>query len=537
MKHTYFSLKALLLTFLASSFLWYLMLPALNLKDSSFLLWSLLTLIIYFGILQIQDTVREYTGYYEFDFKDLSKPLIISLVSFLTFVFVVPFISSSVFNANKYANIISIEEKSFDEFPVSNLNKLALLDRNSAKKIGDSYLGSIEKVSQFDISKEYRQITIKDQPYRVSPLQYSGFFKWLNNRNEGIEYYVKVNQTNGKTELVKLKEGIKYSSSSYFTDDIKLALRLRYPSEIFGDPSFEVDDEGNPWYVATTYEPKVFWKAHDPNGVILFNPVTGKGEKYNLDQVPKWVDRVYGADNIIERIDDHYFYHKGFWNTVFSKEGIKTTTDEYNYLTIDSDTYLYTGLTSINSDSSNLGFILSNMRTRETTFYKLPSATEKSAMSSAEGEVQEKDYSATAPILVKLSGKGYYLVSLKDKAGLVKSYALVNAEDYQEVVIDTDVKNLISKFTDEDLSELKTVSTNTDGNVEETKIVNISGTINKIKTQVVNGTTIYYIEIDGNIYKIEANSKTLDKLPFIEVGTIISGNLEKDNFLSSVEIK
>lgn len=337
---------------------------------------------------------------------------------------------------------------------------MVLLDRSSAKKIGDTYLGTIDKVSQFGISDDYRQVTIGEQPYRVSPLEYKSFWKWFTNHKEGIGYYVKVNQTTGKAELIKLDKGMKYSDSEYFFSDTLRYLRLKYPTVIFGDPSFEVDDKGNPYYVATTYKPKFMLSSNDPTGAILLNAVTGETKRYDLKDIPDWVDRVFSADNVISRVDDYYTYQKGFWNTVFSQTGVKKTTDSYNYISIGSDIYLYTGITSATADSSNLGFILVNMRTREVTNYKLASATETAAQESAEGEVQEKHYEATAPTLVKLDGKAYYLVSLKDAAGLVKSYAIVDAEDYQQVTVDNDIETLIAKFTDSDTSALSGVADN-----------------------------------------------------------------------------
>lgn len=326
---------------------------------------------------------------------------------------------------------------------------------------------------------------------------------------------------------------MKYSLSSYFFDDVKVKLRFEYPTKIFGDPSFEVDDQGIPYYVATVYKPSVYLSSHDPSSVILMNAITGESKEYSLKETPDWVDRVYSAENIISRVDDYYYYNKGFWNTIFGKVGLKITTNEYNYLSIGKDIYLYTGLTSVNADSSNLGFILSNMRTRETTFYKLPSATESAAMSSAEGEVQEKGYSATAPILVKLSGKGYYLVSLKDAAGLIKAYALINAEDYQEVTVNSDIQALISQFTTTDVSNLNGKITD---EVDTKNTVKIQGTIEDIKTQIIKGTTVYYIKISGVIYKVEANEKTLDELPFLEIGSEVSGNLSDNNFLKQFTI-
>ncbi|HFI0126899.1 TPA: hypothetical protein ACGO9G_001317 [Streptococcus suis] len=443
--------------------------------------------------------------------------------------------NSPIFRAKDYAAVISVTDADFkSDFPETDISKLALLDRASAEKIGDTYLGTIDKVSQFGISDDYRQITIGQQPFRVSPLEYKSFWKWLSNHQDGIGYYVKVNQTTGKAELAKLSKSMHYSDSEYLFNDTMRHLRLQYPTTIFGKPSFEVDDQGNPYYIATTYQPKFGLSSNDPTGAIVLDAVTGESKEYSLAEIPEWVDRVYSASNVISRVDHHYTYQNGFWNTIFSQTGVKHTTDSYNYISIGSDIYLYTGITSATADSSNLGFILVNMRTREITNYKLASATETAAQESAEGEVQEKGYQATAPSLVKLADTAYYLVSLKDDAGLVKSYALVDAEDYQQVTVNNDVANLISQVTGRDATSLAGLSTNESGEVEEAEV--ISGKVEALGSQMIAGSTVYYIQSEGQIYKVKATEDSTDKLPFIKVGDSFTGQLDKNNYLKNVTL-
>lgn len=465
-------------------------------------------------------------------FSGVTKWIIMAMIVISAGLALLSIVNTRLFRAKSYANVVKVKDADFkSDFPESNISTLALLDRESAEKIGDTYLGTIDKVSQFGISDDYRQITIGKQPYRVSPLEYKSFWKWVTNRQEGIGYYVKVNQTTGKAELQKLSAPMKYSDSEFMFRDTMRHLRFSHPFTIFSHPSFEVDDDGNPYYIATTYAPQFGLSSMDPNGVIILDAVTGKSRFYKLDQVPKWVDRVYSAENVIQRVDDHYTYQNGYWNTVFSQSGVKQTTDSYNYITIGSDIYLYTGITSATADSSNLGFILVNMRTRQITNYKLASATETSAMKSAEGEVQEKGYSATAPTLVKLNGKAYYLVSLKDGASLVKSYALVDAEDYQQVTVNNDISSLIAQFTDRDTSGLTSLS----GSNKKVKV--ITGQVQQVASQIVSGTSIYYLISDGKIYKVKATRESSDQLPFLKVGDYFKAELGEENFLQNFKIE
>ena len=535
------------LWFLLMAASYWVFLPALNPLDTGFWIFVVEGLILAFVgifIVALADSVGQQTKKPNVGRRDVSQTkgpydqVLIRLggtiLLIVALLFGLGFINSRIFRAKSYANVITVKEADFTkDFPETNISTLALLDRASAEKIGDTYLGTIDKVSQFGISDDYRQITIGEQPYRVSPLEYKSFWKWLSNRQEGISYYVKVNQTTGKAELVRLTEPMKYSDSEYLFRDTLRYLRFKYPFTIFGDPSFEVDDEGNPYYVATVYKPKFMLTSKDPSGVILLNAATGETKEYDLDAIPEWVDRVFSANNVITRVDDYYTYQDGFWNTVFSQTGVKKTTDSYNYISIGSDIYLYTGITSATADSSNLGIILVNMRTREVTNYKLASATESAAMASAEGEVQEKKYKATAPTLAKLNDKAYYIVSLKDDAGLVKSYAVVDAEDYQQVTVNNDIETLISQFTDSDTSVLSGSgqAAGTDQDVEV-----IKGVVDQLASQMISGSTVYYISSSDKIYKVKATEETIDQLPFLKVGDQFSGELSKNNYLKNFKI-
>ena len=526
---------------------YWVFLPAINPLDTGFWFFVVEGLILAFVgifIVALADSVGQQTKKPNVGRRDVSQTkgpydqvlvrLGGTILLIVALLFGLGFFNSRIFRAKSYANVITVKEADFTkDFPETNISTLALLDRASAEKIGDTYLGTIDKVSQFGISDDYRQITIGEQPYRVSPLEYKNFWKWLSNRQEGISYYVKVNQTTGKAELVRLAESMKYSDSEYLFRDTLRYLRFKYPFTIFGDPSFEVDDEGNPYYVATVYKPKFLLTSKDPSGVILLNAATGETKEYDLDSIPEWVDRVFSANNVITRVDDYYTYQDGFWNTVFSQTGVKKTTDSYNYISIGSDIYLYTGITSATADSSNLGFILVNMRTREVTNYKLASATESAAMASAEGEVQEKKYTATAPTLAKLNDKAYYIVSLKDDAGLVKSYAVVDAEDYQQVTVNNDIETLISQFTDSDTSVL---SGSTQAAGVDQKVEVIQGLVDQLASQMISGSTVYYISSSGKIYKVKATEESIDQLPFLKVGDQFSGELTKNNYLKNFKI-
>jgi hypothetical protein len=151
------------------------------------------------------------------------------------------------------------------------------------------------------------------------------------------------------------------------------------------------------------------------------------------------VDRVYSADLIIAQYDYYGTLVNGFLNSIFGQRNVTVTTDGYNYIAMKDDVYMYTGVTSVGGDQSNIGFLLCNQRTKETKYYKCSGATEYSAMSSAQGVVQHLNYSATFPLLLNISGEPTYFMALKDDAQLVKMYAMVNVRQFQIVSTGTSV--------------------------------------------------------------------------------------------------
>ena len=363
-------------------------------------------------------------------------------------------------------------------------------------------------VSQFYVNNLYTQINYNNEIIRVTPIEYDGIIKYFTNKDDGVKGYIKVNSVDGKASLVELKEGMKYLPSAFFNEDVLRKLRFSYPTVIFDTPSFEIDNEGNPYWIVPTVKYSGVGMKKEISGVITLDAVTGKSKKYNSDEVPSWIDHVYSASLIIDQINNWGEYKNGFFNSIFGQKDVINTTEGYNYLVMDDDVYLYTGITSVSSDESNLGFVLVNMRTKETKYYLVPGAEEYSAMASAEGLVQEKKYTASFPLLINLNNKATYLMSLKDAAGLVKMYAFVDVEDYQKVVVSDaslGIDAAAEKYLGEELSSK--------GEKVEKTII-----INDISSAVVDGNTYYYIvDKESNLYKVSIKFNN-NLLPFLRNG-------------------
>ena len=517
----------IIITLVVGLVIYYFTLPAINLNNPGFYVY-LGFLIVLYGTLDslTNKGIEVIKKGQKVSISRITGKLPICLIIIGVMVvlgLLANFICSPVFNAKSYQQRITVVDGNFTEdIAEVNFNQLPLLDKTSSQVLGDRVMGEIsELVSQYYVSDLYTQINYNDAIVRVTPLEYADIFKWLSNKKNGVVGYITVNSVNGESKLTRLDKGMKYVSSAFFNDNLERKLRFSYPTENFGKISFEIDNEGNPYYIVPTIKYTALGLKAKVTGVIIFDPVTGDSKKYKLDEVPTWVDIAYSASLIIEQVDDWGTYKNGFWNSIFGQKNVVNTTEGYNYLAMNDDVYLYTGITSVVSDESNLGFILTNMRTGKTTYYSVPGAEEYSAMASAEGQVQDMGYESTFPLLINLNNRPTYLVSLKDSNGLVKMYGFVDVKDYQKVSVTDSSKGIIAA-KDNYLLSIKKEAKDEELVVKEIKV-------DSITSATINGYTNYYIKSGETKFKVSIN--TSDKLPFINSGDVIKVgyyDIEKD---------
>ena len=407
-------------------------------------------------------------------------------------------------NAERFASVLKTTEGDFaKDIEQVDYSEVPVIDRDSAVLLGNRAMGSIpEYVSQFEISPAYSQINYQGRPVRVSPLTYADLFKWFSNRGNGIPAYVLVDMVTQEAEVVRLKQPIKYSESEPLARNIDRYAQLKYPTYMFDQKSFELDEEGTPWWVFPVQKRTIgLFEGTTINRVVLVNACTGETADYAIDEVPAWVDRAYPSDLLIQQYNWSGAYGKGWLNSILGQVGVVRTTPGkdgqlgYNYLAQGGDIYLYSGVTSVTADSSSIGFILVNQRTGESHFYSVPGATEDSAMDSAEGQVQNLKYQATYPLLLNVSGQPTYFMALKDNAGLVKMYAMINVQHYQAVatgstVASTQESYLAMLAADGTLSDEEAAA----AGAEE----KASGKIASIAQAVIDGNSHFYVTLEGD---------------------------------------
>ncbi|MGO5061187.1 CvpA family protein [Lawsonibacter sp. LCP25S3_F5] len=400
-------------------------------------------------------------------------------------------ISMPLFRAAAYRDLLTVQTGDFaSDVAQISFNEIPTLDRTSAEYLGDRQMGTLsDMVSQFEYSGDSTQINYQGRPVRVAPIAYADLFKWLTNRSQGLPAYVVVDMVTQEATVTRLPEGMKYSFSEPLNRNIVRHLRFHYPTMMFSTPEFEIDESGHPWWIAPRVVKTIgLFGGTDIQGAVLVDAITGQCQYYK--EVPTWVDTLYVPELIMQQYDYHGTLVHGFFNSLFGQRDVTITTDGYNYIAMNDDVYAYTGVTSANADQSNLGFLLCNMRTKETHFYEAPGATEAAARASAEGVVQDLGYVSTFPLLLNIAGEPTYFIPLLDNTNLVKSYAMVNVAQYQLVATGASVSACEQTYI-QMLSD-KGVTT-----PEELPKTQASGTIAEIRSAVLNGSTYYFLRLEG----------------------------------------
>ena len=507
------TLLSLVITAVVGAVYFYVALPPLNPQAQEF--YGFVTLLCIVYVISIfllsggnpdnvvrtpKEKVREWLRF----IKSRCLPVGILFAAMIVVVVVGQIISLPIFRAGAYRDLLTVEDGNFaTDIAQISFDEIPTLDRDSAEFLGDRQMGTLsDMVSQFEYSNDSTQINYQGRPVRVAPIAYADLIKWFTNRGDGLPAYVVVDMVTQEATVVRLTEGMKYSFSEPLNRNIMRHLRFQYPTYMFDTPQFEINEQGEPYWIAPRVVKTIgLFGGTDIRGAVLCNAITGESTYYDIADVPTWVDNVYTPGLIMEQYDYHGTLVNGFINSILGQRGVTVTTEGYNYIALNDDVYVYTGITSANADQSNLGFLLSNQRTKETKFYEAPGATEYAAMGSAQGVVQDLGYQATFPLLLNISGEPTYFIPLKDEANLVKSYAMVNVARY-DIVATADTVTACEQEYIRLLSERGVTQE------EELPQTQASGVVAEIRSAVLEGNTCYFIRLEGEtvFYVINASA-------------------------------
>lgn len=511
-------LVSILLTVIVGFIYFYVQLPAMNLHSAEFYTFIFILCVVYCG------TNLVVTGFRAGSAKDYFKHLVkkctipVAAVVLLVVLAVLGNLAGNVFfRAKDYAELLQFETGDFSaEVQEVAWEQIPLLDSNSANTLANKKMGELsDLVSQFEVDTNSVQINYQDRPVRAAYLNYGDVIKWFRNRREGIPAYLMIDMVTQEVTVCRTETGMKYSPSELFNRNIYRYLRFSYPTKMFYDVNFEVDEDGTPYWCANVVDKTIgLFGGTDVVGAVLVNALTGEHEYYDLGEVPTWVDRVCSARLIMEQYDYYGLYQGGFWNSLLGQSGCTKTTSGYNYIAMEDDVWVYTGVTSVGGDESNLGFMLVNQRTKEARYYPCAGANEEAGMRSAQGAVQQYSYTATFPILLNLGGEPTYFMALKDASQLVKMYAMVNVSQYQIVATGTTVEECQANY-----AELMIKNGITEVTPEpERETVEVRGAVTDIRSSVMDGDTWYFIRLENQSAYYLINGREYPLAAILNIG-------------------
>ena len=499
----------------------YVELPAINLHAEEFYVFAFLLCAVYCVCAVLTsgfqgEGVRGYVGFVK---KQCTVPFL-AFIGLIAVIAVGAISSWVVLRASSYSELLPLQSGDFTaEVEEISYDQIPMLDADSASRLGSRKLGELaDMVSQFEILPSYTQINYQGRPVRVTSLAYGDLIKWFTNRSDGLPAYIVIDMVTQEAEVVRLNEGMKYTVAEHFGRNLYRHLRFQYPTMMFDEPVFEIDEDGIPYWVCSRIVKTIgLFGGTDVEGAVLVNAITGESEYYQ--EVPNWVDRVYSSDIIMDQYDYYGMYHNGFLNSLFGQRDVTLTTSGWNYIAINDDVYMYTGVTSVTSDQSNIGFILSNQRTKETHFYPCAGATETSAMDSAQSQVQQMRYVATFPLLLNIADQPTYFMSLKGEDGLVKMYAMVNVQQYQIVETGSTVAQCETNYR-KTLANAGLIGAG-DAQVNQGDVREEHGIIAEIRSAVVGGNTHYYVRMEHSLGYLDFNAAEVPRAVLLDVGDSI----------------
>lgn len=573
------------LTIIAGGIVYYMMLPALNFKDVNMYIFIMVLIVLFMVFFALACKANKKIERREYIKKKSKVPVII--VAALVVVMAIGWLcGATIFRASSYNKLMPVTTSEFStDFEKLSVDSVPRVDESRALTLADQQLGSLsEYKSQYVVSNTTTMINYNNRPVRVAYLEYADVFKWFNNTKEGVPAYMIIDLISQKVTVVNCVEQfgscIQYSPTELFNEKLVRHIRFQYPTELLDTPNFEISDDGHPYWITPVLDKTIgLFGGTDVKGAIITDALSGESVYYDIEQVRsdeslQWIDVVYSANLLVQQYDYYGKFQNGFWNSIIFQNDVSQASQGNGYIAMDDDVWIYTGVTSSESDASNFGFILSNQRTKETRYYENGGAIETAAQQSAEDAVQNYQYAATFPILLDIEGQPTYFMSLYGSSNTVKGYALVNLADKTIVgtgivdemksdakALNAAVENYIQALkdkniigTDINVDEYLVDETDEDagGTAQETPAENgntaapsapaadgsqVTGEVTSILTSVNNGNTYYYLQINGTYYYISV-ADCMDVL-LVQTGdtvTVTVGSEADGVFVSAADV-
>ena len=434
------------------------------------------------------------------------------------------------FHAEAYSELITPQSSTFSsEVDTIDANSLPVVDKAYGERLGVLKLGEFPGLgSEFQVGT-YTDILFQGEQYLVAPLEYRDIFKWLNNQDVGTAGFILINKVTEETRLINLTDrdgtGLKYVQSAYFEQDL---LRHVYYSGTTKYERiavhFEIDEDMNPYFVVQLGLPTIFVNGgRDVVAIALVDAVTGETTIHEVGAIPAFVDNVYDDALVLEQLNYYGTLREGFFNSIFNQVGVLRPSPGRRTVINSDELYHFTGMTSAGGDESTVGFAYVNMRTKESTLYSFPGATEVAAMNKTLTLIPQNNISASFPVPVSIGDEATYYILIKGQDGRIIRHVFMNVQDLQ-----------VSGIAETQTGAYNDYLLNIDSTANQ-ELSSVSGSITGIDSYVLEGNTVYWISIDGEPYAVNVSNVSSGVLRIIiglEIGDTVTLDLAGSNIIN-----
>lgn len=378
--------------------------------------------------------VKKFRAHY----KKSKLSLVVNLIGYGLLVswFYISFIYPWTITQNLYS-MVKAEEK-LERLEAINIEHIPSVPIESARYKAEKLIGGIENSSYYQLGELTRQ-KIKQEEYWIAPIEYQGFFA---SRKAGyIPGYIRVSAER-KDDIGEVIHGyrMKYTPSAYFEHNLERKIRSEFPTDIIIGSGFEPNEEGKPIYVAAIGHYNNFRTGIVLDSAVLVDSETGELRKYDLKDVPDFVDFVVTPNLASQYNEWQAKYKHGFWNALFGKTDVSEITkwntgeEVIGVFGPDQRMYWFTDHTSPGTHSMK-GYSLMDGRTGKFVMYLGSNgfANGTAALEAVHNTFKKEQWTGTNPLLYNVYSTDTWFIPVIDANGLLRSIAFVNAQNPQIV--------------------------------------------------------------------------------------------------------
>ncbi len=396
--------------------------------------------------------------------------------------------------ASEYAGLVGeIEERTWSEDTQPlDPEHIRLVPSELASYRAEQALGNAPGAigSQFSLSDRATLQMIAGELWYVIPLDFRGFGSWSS--SDGAPGYIQVHAEElDRDVIVVTDKHYRYMPGAFFSDNLeRYAWNLDMTRPVT-DWTFEIDDDGHAWWIATIVDYRVMYWGAVGTGVLLVDPETGETETYASGDMPEWIDRMAPASIVQDNLHSYGTLSGGWWNRVFSGSNLmepETPTIAYGH---DGRFYWVTAMTSNNvADQSMLGLMYTD-RTGHTVYYRNAGATLEAVDHAVDNEVAYMHQHASGPVLYNVRGHMTAIVPILGEAHTYQGVAFVDIANVQHIAIDEHPLEALREY------ERLIGSSGEHADVDERHDLRVvSDTVFRIGSDVRDGHTVYSLVLE-----------------------------------------